>query len=82
MENKLTWKDEMCWNHVFGQCLYGDRCLFKKNHVKGSSLPDEWVLRALNILKPGFMAMLKAGIPVGPASRKFNGGASVKQEQD
>jgi hypothetical protein len=82
MENKLTRKDEMCWNHVFGQCPYGDRCLFKKNHVTGSSLPDEWVLRALNILKPGFMAMLKAGIPVGPASRKFNGGASVKQEQD
>jgi hypothetical protein len=84
MENKLTRKDEMCWNHVFGQCPYGDRCLFKKNHVPGSSLPDEWVLRALNMLKPGFLAMLKGGIPVGPASRKFNGGAGgqVKQEQD
>jgi hypothetical protein len=80
MENKLTCKDEMCWNHVFGQCPYGDRCLFKKNHVlqfarrMGTTCPEYLEVRVYG--------NVESRHPVGPASRKFNGGASVKQEQD
>lgn len=51
-----------CWPHMLGECAFGDKCHFAKQHVPGKRVPDHYADDVLAVIMPGIEAMVDGNI--------------------